>query len=259
MEGGLNGRRDGSRGDIVWGASHFGDDREREWAASFDTTGRPVYYWCRNARRKGEGSPKFTTKAHEVTCRDCREYNKGATKRAWTDRAKTCRTETDRSYYENWRSDEELTIQCWWICCRHRVQASPFASPSDERQFVLKMRSKLLLRAVRVSMVTLMVDEPDEKFDRPILPDLLARIEKLDPEDQSHLKSVIAEARRVDELVTKARAGFHRLHELAHMAALAVRHPKRRHARGKATPTLTKVVGDLAKLAKVASTGTVQQ
>jgi hypothetical protein len=222
---------EGERRGIVWDHDH-----KESRAAGFNTHGRHSDYWCHNAARKGEGSPRFTHLAHEVTCKLCRAKNARNTKRAWAKNAKECR-EIDRSYYESWRSDEELTICCWWICCRHRGAPSPFATPTEEREFVLERRARNVLHATNGSIVMLgprSVDEKPTVLEADLVPRLLERIGSLPPEDQAHLAAFIDEAKRTDAILARARVGFQKLHELAHMAAACVQFPTTKQKRPRA-------------------------
>lgn len=213
-EGPLDGRGDGSRGDIVW--SH-----REEWHKEFGYThGRHPDYWCKNSTRVGEGSPKFTNIAGEVTCKICREKNKRNTERAWKGNAAL--GGIDQSYYENWRSDEELTICCWWVCCRHRGAPSPFATPAEERRYVLDRRAKAILKATHVFDAVATSGMKHES----VLPGLRARVDKLDPDDQRHLARFLEEAALADALLEQAKEAFVKLDELARMAALCVQHPR---------------------------------
>ena len=186
----------------------------------FNTHGRNPEDGCTNARRKGGGSPKFTTAAGEVTCKICREVNKRNTQRAWKEKARE--GGINQSYYENWRSDEELTIRCWWVCCRHRGAPSPFATPAEERRYVLDRRAKALLKATQVIVA---VATSDLKH-KSVLPGLRARVDKLDPDDQRHLARFLEEAERADALLEQTKEAFVKLDELARMAALCVQHPR---------------------------------
>jgi hypothetical protein len=143
----------------------------------------------------------------EVTCRKCRDAMAEETKEAWEARARhaadrdpaTVRDSNVR-FYSNWVDDHQLTIEAWLTCCKDLDAPWPF----DERK---RVESERWYRAVSMRKTMdgarLVVIGPSKVPDS-VADDLAARMAKLEPVDRTLINPVLADARRLDELLAEA-------------------------------------------------------
>lgn len=201
---------------------------------------------CRISRFTAK-NPAFTTVARDVTCKMCREEMAYDTKKNF---------DADKTFYKVWHDDDECIRRAWWVCCRHAGVPSPFASPTDEREWIAGVeRAQLGRRADRVrdvDAVALLGIGPNEGWGSigSLSAQLARQIEKIPAADRPHLKRMLKEAKRVDAQIDATRASLERLANLRSLAAICVQNPKRLQRKGRATPTLKTVVRELAALGK---------
>ena len=162
----------------------------------------------------------------EVTCRRCIDAIAGDTKEAWEARARhaaerdpaTVRDSNVR-LYSNWVDDRQLTIEAWLTCCKDFGAPWPF----DERE---RIESERWYRAVsmRKTMgVATLVVTGQTRMPDSVADDLAARISKLEPADRTLIHPVLADARRLDELLAEAQRLFASIETRVNGAATHIR------------------------------------
>jgi hypothetical protein len=157
---------------------------------------------CPGKKRRASMNPT------EVTCQRCRDAMAKDTREAWAARARhaaECDPVTVRDsnvrLYSNWVGDHQLTIEAWLTCCKDFGAPWPFS----ERE---RVDSERWYRAVSMrktmDVASLVLIGVNKKRPDSVAGDLAARIAKLDPADRTLIHPVLADARRLDELLAEA-------------------------------------------------------